>query len=362
MRAVFCLFFRWFSRLFRLLRSTVYVETNYIDQPDLRPYGVKKLGPRGCKRQGITLDGSALMPFINIGGKMGILIAGILMLLPGMSFGETCDGYEEPRVFLEAQAWWQGETDAFPGRHIHVGTCFPLEQNVSGIVHFDVVLHLHEMQGNGEIRTLHLDFRRPGTLAHAGFSTNVSVDLSCEVSDCSWVIPMDVDTNVDPEDGLRVFHFRAKVVPTADGSTFFAATYWNAVLNNGKRLSPPSDPTTLRSPGGTNWYTGVKYVRMLCPANGYDFVSLPQSGVVSIQCNFTRETAFASIDPSFHAVPPDLGMVVLDESTGGTKTLLIDTTTLPNGEHKLFMRTSTVGVAPPGVGSGVLVLPFTVNN
>src|SRR4051794_21487387 len=50
----------------------------------------------------------------------------------------TCEGYPEKRVYLEAQSWWEAQPGppGHPGTgqqgHIHVGTCFPLYQKLSG--------------------------------------------------------------------------------------------------------------------------------------------------------------------------------------------------------------------------------------
>ena len=38
----------------------------------------------------------------------------------------SCEGYPEPRVFLESQSWWVDAHRPYPGAQIHWGTCFPL--------------------------------------------------------------------------------------------------------------------------------------------------------------------------------------------------------------------------------------------
>ena len=53
--------------------------------------------------------------------------------------------------------------------------------------------------------------------------------------------------------------------------------------------------------------------------------------------------SFVSLDPAFHKLPvPNIGTVLVQNSTapsGWTGQLLIDTTKLTNGVHKLFIRT-----------------------
>lgn len=57
---------------------------------------------------------------------------------------------------------------------------------------------------------------------------------------------------------------------------------------------------------------------------------------------------FVSIDPSFHAKPPNIGRVVVDSpGAWATGTLTIDTTKLSKGMHKLFIRMDSF--VPPGV-------------
>ena len=47
--------------------------------------------------------------------------------------------------------------------------------------------------------------------------------------------------------------------------------------------------------------------------------------------------SFASLDPAFHASPVNVGTVLLDVPGPYLGTLTLDTTTLSNGVHKLFL-------------------------
>ena len=69
------------------------------------------------------------------------------MLFPIAGFAQQppdCSGYPEARVFLESQAWWwlSNKTDRVQTGddfgHVHIGTCFPHAQTISGDVEFDV--------------------------------------------------------------------------------------------------------------------------------------------------------------------------------------------------------------------------------
>lgn len=269
----------------------------------------------------------------------------------------TCAGYPEKRVYLQSHGWWQAPGVAFPGKHVHLETCFPLHQKVKGIVRFDTIIRLHAMQNNGAINLVRVQIFNNGTPDQ--FTTQKSVNLSCSVTDCSWVIPIDVDTTRVPNDGRWEFRMTANVPKTAEGNRFYQTTRWSATLNNGKIVK--NGESLNRSPGAAGWYTGVDYQNVFCgPNDGYSLVSSPKSGVVTIACKFEMQTAFASIDPNFHAGDP--GKILLNYSTGGMKNITIDTRKLSNGPHKLLLRTDAKVTKPQGTASGVLVLPFTVAN
>ena len=69
---------------------------------------------------------------------------------------------------------------------------------------------------------------------------------------------------------------------------------------------------------------------------------------------------FVSLDPHFHANPVDHGQGLLDRPSTYQGSISIDTRTLPDGVHPLFLRTdSSIAM---GTGSGALVVQFTVDN
>jgi hypothetical protein len=75
----------------------------------------------------------------------------------------------------------------------------------------------------------------------------------------------------------------------------------------------------------------------------------------------TRHTV--TLDPDFHAVPQNQGTVLPQDADGlPATTLAIDTTRLTNGPHKLRLRSDCDAPAQGSVNSGVLVVPFTVDN
>jgi PKD repeat protein len=265
-----------------------------------------------------------------------------------------CSGYPEWRTFLESQVWWEDTTAPFPGRHIHLGTCFPLHQVVSGVVHFD--LHIQAHQHPGTISKIAVEAFGNGAIQ------SKAVDITCSVDDCDWWVPFDFDSTRTDYNGRWEFRLRAIAPVTPNGATMYNSTRWHATIDNPGKPLRDANESADRSPGGAGWYTGVNYMNVFCSDGGFSLVHQPVSGVVQLTCRFDRENAFASVDPSFHAVPPGPGAVVLDSGIGGVHVVTIDTTTLTNGRHKLVLRTDAVGRKPAGIGSGVLVLSFEVQN
>jgi hypothetical protein len=88
-----------------------------------------------------------------------------------------------------------------------------------------------------------------------------------------------------------------------------------------------------------------------------------QKGIVKLGCdyNYPNSTAFASVDPDFHAHPANNGLIGLNDSSNGKKAITIDTTILSNGWHRLFLRSDHVrsdGV----ISSGNFTMMFNVQN
>ena len=266
-----------------------------------------------------------------------------------------CTGYPEPRVFLESQSWWQDSSQGFPGRHVHLGTCFPLMQVVTGIVHFDLHIQLHNQPGT--VNLVRIQVFDDG----ADPTWKKDITLSCQTMQCDWWVPADVDTSLLPYDGRREVRMTANIPLTRTGGHQFETTRWAMIIANGK---PLQDYGTGRF-GAAGWYTGSDYSNVfVTETEGLAFVYQPQSGSVTLHIKFEKPNGFVSIDPAFHAMPtPNLGRVLYDGPGSGTYAITIDTTKLSDGPHKLFMRTDDPNVIdPPGTASGILVLPFTVQN
>jgi hypothetical protein len=314
------------------------------------------------------------------------LLAGVLAIpVPAQAAPDplTCAGYAQPRVFLEAQDWWRptvSGTEDFG--HVHMGICFPLGQPVGGTVHFDFVVQLHENPGLLQNVRIHLLDGNGQNHQVVSVKVGQTAAQHCPASpdQCTWTIPVDLNTTVSTTDGFVNYRPAAIVTHPGDGGTKqFAGAAWPLQLANGGGRPVKNAISPLRI-AGSSWYQGSLYEEA-------EFLSpLPAtvSGVWTPTVNLhpgaggtdvTR--VFASLDPHFHAVPVDQGTVLLDRAGPYKGTVTIDTTTLSNGPHKLFLRSDSpcdgtagnnCGTKPEGgtnnlsTHSSVQVVPFTVAN
>ena len=279
-----------------------------------------------------------------------------------------CSVYSQPRIFLEAQSWWlqtSGTTGTDFG-HIHVGTCFPYLQNVSGSVRFDIQVKLHNNPG----RLYQVDVQAFNDAYGVKLLTSTDPGFTCLTDDCTLTYHLDAPTTVLSVDGLTEFRVRA-TVRTPDGNDFLATDGWPSYVRNGKT---PVD-THYLAPNITEargWYglpgtdgLGYENARLrspvpTAPVSGTwtpEVETLPGAGPSSPVTH-----TLVTIDPAFHDMPPDRGKVQLDRTGAFRGPIAIDTTQLANGPHKLVVLSSADHRDRGSTQSGVMAIPFTVDN
>jgi hypothetical protein len=273
-----------------------------------------------------------------------------------------CTGYPEPRIFLESQAWWittPGQSGTDHG-HVHVGTCFPYMQTLSGVVEFDVRVILHN--NPGRLYRLMIQAKHPRLIAGAyPVLLNLKTDFTCPTTCETWY-HVALDTRILENDGRMEFRFRPHILQP-DGQHMRASSGWDAIVKNGKPVDnyPPAGPFTE----ARGWYTDAGYTNArlnsplpLTPVSGivnFDVALIP--GVDGLPV--THHTV--TLDPNFHAVPVVPGIVLKDGLGEFRGVISIDTRQLTNGAHRLVLRAEADN--PRGsTNGGVLVVPFTVNN
>lgn len=295
----------------------------------------------------------------------------------------TCVGYPEPRTFLEAQQWWQPTLNGTENLgHVHMGMCFPRQGvHVSGTVHFDFIVQLHENPGVLQNIRIHLLDGNGQNHQVVSVKVNQTAAQHCPATpdQCTWTIPIDLNTTVSTTDGYQNIRPAAIVMhPNQGGTKRFAGSAWPMYLENGKPVKNSIASTRI---AGSSWYTGALYGEAeflgIIPDAPVSGTWTPTVWMHPGAGGKTVKRSFVSIDPAFHAVPPYPGMVVLDQPSSYKGPVSIDTTQLSNGLHKLFIRADApcsgatgndCGKKPNGTTnntathSSVQVIQFTVAN
>jgi len=312
------------------------------------------------------------------------LLAAVLTPAPASAAPDplACSGYNEPRVFLEAQDWWRptvSGTEDFG--HVHLGICFPLYQPVVGVVHFDFVVQLHDNPGYLQNVRIHLLDGNGQNHQVVSVKVGQTAAQHCPTTpvQCVWTVPIDLNTTVSTTDGYVNFRPAAIVThPGSGGTKQFPGAAWPLLLANGQPVKNAISPTRI---AGSSWYTGSLYEEAELTSALPPTVSGVWSPTVWMHPGAGGKVvdhSFASIDPAFHAVPPSGGLVLLDRAGSYKGPLTIDTTLLTNGPHRLFLRADApcdgsvgndCGTKPDGSGtnnvsthSSAQIVTFNVAN
>ena len=271
----------------------------------------------------------------------------------------ACTGYPEPRVGTEIQAWWR-DTDtaeAFPGRHVHLFTCWPAGA-VDGTVHLDLKLQTHAQLPGSHVSRVRAtdgggaDVFPPLTSGFNPIDSNGNL--------VQW-LTRDIDTT-KLSSGLHEIRLAAYVqgpdnqqLVSSDMPLFVRSMSGGATSR---------DYVEARGWYPAPWeYQNARYRTRLA-----DFLT-PKSGIwqPTFQCTSPSGAAAddftVSIDPSYHMLMP--GIVAHHSSGESTQKLSIDTTQLADGRHKIAALcggTHEFGATLNGVNTGVLVVDFVVAN
>jgi len=312
------------------------------------------------------------------GGRL-ILVVGLLAALLFWPRGNTsqtshvhtahaaeltgpCAAYPTPRTFIEGQGWWQdaGE-DYFAQEHIHVGACVPLNGTVSGVLPVDLTIKLHNNEVG--IWKVAADTRQWMSQTAAGCygalaCLNYKPALTCSAMDCTFTAHLDIPTQWIARDGSQLIRLFA-MAKRADGHETRAGFEFPLKLANG---NPVSDYPVLLGGNhlsGVGWHTDTQYSL----AMSSEFPTAPVSGIwqphILSAVQGTPITEYeVLLDPNIHA--GSRGTVVAEGRSSLFGRVRIDTTKLANGTHKLVFRAGSQ--VAKGTNSGIVVIPFTVQN
>jgi hypothetical protein len=296
--------------------------------------------------------------------------------------------YPEQRQFVENQAWWmpgagQPDNSATHHGHTHMGTCIPERETISsGNLTFHVRVMMHDNPGKFNyvsmvfkgtdyettvqkcyVRASMTDFTCPGPNSSTGKG-----DLTCaQPGTCERWLTFSWPISAFGHSGLQEVRFRGFVPFSANSTEMRTNLNFQVYIQNGKSVSNVTRQPYLRSKG---WYTHALYcesdVRSVpLPDAAVSGTWTPTVGQVthSSDASLPVTHSFQSIDPDFHAVPPNPGTVLRDSAGGfGPAGVPINTTTLTNGTHKLYLKADCRDDSLLSTNSGVLVVPFQVAN
>jgi hypothetical protein len=268
-------------------------------------------------------------------------------------------------ITLEAQSWWSTTPDIPLGgrsEHVHTKVCFPYQQVIDGEYTFNVVTHMHMTRG-----WLLRNVRVQAASKEGGnqLLANISrTDLSCDTDDCTFTTPVTVDLSKLAA-GEWEFRFHSELRPSAKSTTVNRVTTgWLACVRSCTGYTPAAVPSGQTEARG--WYLDDGVQRGYINARFVD--PLPTAPISGTWCPHVRTRkgsgaepvthTFVSIDPSFHASPEQRGLVLRDAAGTFDGRICVDTTRLPDGPHRLFIRADW----EPGPLAGALVIPFEVRN
>lgn len=288
------------------------------------------------------------------------VVAGMFMVPTAASAAPdplTCAGYPEPRVFVDSQSWWTqpGETEA---RHLHLGACIPEREHLSGVIHIDARLMLHN--NPGQVTYLAIVVK---TASMEQTYKSLNTGWTCpNRGNCTFWQGFDVPSSAFDHSGLEELRLRATAKQPDTGKEMRASLNWQSYIANGKSVSNVTRMPYLR---GKGWYTGLGYCEA---AYRSDVTPLPDGPVPTPtwspwirQIDHGTDDANPThydirLDPDIHNGIP--GTFLASGSGSRDATIAVPTGTLTSGFHTLFAHTECQTSA--GINAGVLTVRFRV--
>ncbi len=275
----------------------------------------------------------------------------------------SCDGYPEPRRYLQIHTWWEGDpVPAGEVAHLHAETCFPLGQVVSGLVTLDTKIVLHNNPGRlfRYESALFTNGQGEGNLDVVGLNATCGLGRTCEY----WV-----RTTLDTRGASDGWH-EVRVKPRVEfgnGDVQLTSSGWPIFTRNGNPQG--GQRQGIAGIVGRGWYTDEGYQNPVLN-NAEAAVSMPVRGTWNLGLRLDAGSggqaptfSAAYIDPDFHHHDEDSngGGILLGSWPGGHRgPLAVDTTRLADGEHNLVLRVDAA--RPHGRLVALQYVPFRVAN
>ena len=291
---------------------------------------------------------------------------------------KDCSDYSAPRIPLESQTWWWRRLPSQTGTdfgHVHVFTCFPSLQRVSGMVELDLRVIFHENPST--LERLHIQGWPDTDVDNSGTGCEYitgnlwcadDLSLICKTDHCVWWFKAQIDTGRFLSDGLKEFRIRATAA-TPDGLSMSNSTSWFMDVHNEKGNQANSSYHDGRILASRGWYDCHGYAVAEIHVDGEPPNPVPPSWKVRVvakpgareRCDHVDDIAhhLVAVDPDFHAGDP--GWIIREADGEFDDTVTIDTTQLSNGWHKLVLR-ADADTEVSSTNSVVQVVWFNVQN
>ena len=314
-----------------------------------------------------------------------LLALAIITVQPALAEVPHPKGCADDEIFISSQDWWlttpgQVGQDGQPGEdfgHLHTELCFPHKATLSGEMTLDVTSVMHDNPGDFYKLVIQLwaegwspspqicgegaavackEFDPPRTFATCESSGGTLLSALT----CKWQDSLTFDISQFPYDGWQQFRVRGKV-DQADGSSMRTSTGLHAWINHGKPINHVyENPDRIE---GRGWYTDAEYAE----TSVKEFPSGAVSGLWAPWLEMTPGSGGipvtshrAAFDAAIHL--GDLGTEIVDGSGPFEGRVMLDTTTLSNGWHKLFLRSSQFEPISGSTNSSISVTFFEVLN
>jgi hypothetical protein len=300
------------------------------------------------------------------------------------STGTHPAGCKVGEVYVDAQGWWTNP-DGGPGDdfgHLHTSVCWPYLATIDAPLTMNVRSAMHHNPGIlRELRVQSFDAGPvtpvcndstaivcrtfPATADRPARTIKDCVASGGELKDagetCVWWDTITIDPAKIAKSGWQQFRFRGFVVEP-DGKEMHTSTGLHArVVNN----QPVGDycSQTCEMIEGRGWYTGANYSNSNITAPLTSSVSGVWNAKVQMKAGASglpTTEHYAAIDTDFHNGNP--GTPILRGKGEFRGTLVIDTTKLTNGWHRLLLKADAFDSTTGSTNSGVLVTWFFVQN
>ena len=218
-----------------------------------------------------------------------------------------------------SHSWWQEKGEPPPGRHIHLGTCFPLHQALTGSsLTLDITVELHN--DPGLIKWIR------GAIGSDVVAGPYMVNWRCATI-CTKTFRMTIPFG--GYTGWREFRLSANSSSNVFGDRQYQTTRWPARIGSSTSGTPRS--------GSGGWYHGAyqnAYIDEAC-ARRLEQGPIPSSGL-ACRAKGDRNRLIVAVDADSHASDPGIELVRTTSRDWRAFTIPGD---LPSGFHRLYVRT-----------------------